>query len=91
MNSLLHIHPGDNVKVALRALVGGEVVEGLVVTEEVPQGHKVAVREIGVGEPVVKFGYPIGVASVPIVAGAYVHTHNVRSALSERLEALRYE
>jgi hypothetical protein len=44
----------------------------------VPFGHKVALRAIGAGEPVVKYGVAIGVATRPIAEGEHVHVHNCR-------------
>ncbi len=86
----LRIHPSDNVAVALRAAEPGETFDGVTVTEPIPAGHKVALRPLGVGEPVVKYGYSLGVASATIVAGAHVHSHNLRSALTDKFEELRF-
>lgn len=86
----LRIDAGDNVVVALRALNAGETVDGIAVRDAVPAGHKVATRAIAVGEPVVKYGYPIGVASVPIEPGQHVHSHNVKSALVAKLDDLTF-
>ena len=87
----LRIHPTDNVAVALRPADLGADFEGAVATEPIPAGHKLALRPIAVGEAVVKYGYPIGVATAPIAAGAHVHCHNVRGNLSERLSDLRFD
>ena len=53
----------------------------LVLKEVIAPGHKIALRDIKQGERVVKYGFPIGVASRPIAAGEHVHVQNVRSAL----------
>ena len=55
--------------------------------KDVPPGHKFALRAIKrKGEPVLKYSYPIGVASRPTShAGDHVHTHNVQSGLRENL------
>ncbi|MBR3553021.1 MAG: altronate dehydratase [Clostridia bacterium] len=45
-------------------------------------GHKYAVRKIAAGEPVVKYGFPIGTATRDIAPGARVHTDNLKTALS---------
>ncbi len=45
-------------------------------------GHKYAVREIRAGEPVLKYGFPIGVATKDIAPGERVHTENLKTALS---------
>ena len=79
------LHPDDNVGIALAAADVGEEREGTAITTEVPAGHKFARRDIAAGEPVVKFGYPIGLATSDIAAGAFVHSHNVRTGLKENL------
>ncbi|HET6489777.1 MAG TPA: UxaA family hydrolase [Syntrophales bacterium] len=50
------------------------------VTDQIPFGHKFAVRDIGKGSVVVKYGEPIGVATTDIRAGRHVHVHNVESS-----------
>ncbi len=83
MTALLRLADGDNVLIATAALRPGEVVTSdgaaVLVTEPVELGHKVAARAIATGEKVVRHGMPIGSASAPISAGAWVHTHNLRS------------
>ena len=46
---------------------------------DLPLGHKIARRAIAAGEKIVKYGAPIGSATVAIPAGAHVHVHNVKS------------
>lgn len=45
-------------------------------------GHKYAVKDIQKGEPVIKYGFPIGFACADIKAGEKVHTDNLKTALS---------
>lgn len=86
MTKLIRINPRDNVAVALHPVAAGEtlLVGGGAVTaaEDIPQGHKIALAGIAEGQPVVKYGYPIGHATADIAAGAWVHTHNMRTNLS---------
>ena len=88
----IHIHPADNVVVALRPLARGTAVElpdcGQTVTaaEDIPQGHKMAVAPIRAGENVVKYGFPIGHATADIAPGGWVHTHNLKTNLSGEVE-----
>ncbi len=49
-------------------------------------GHKIALCDINKGENVIKYGYPIGHATEDIKAGDSVHTHNIKTNLSELLE-----
>ena len=86
MDRLIHIHPADNVAVATRLLPAGEqvTVDGIALTlaQEIPAGHKVALRAIGAGENIIKYGFPIGHAKADIAAGEWVHSHNTASNLS---------
>ena len=79
--ALLVLNQADTVAVARRALTAGETVTAngasLEVAADVPLGHKIATANLAPGAPVVKYGYQIGVASQPIAAGDYVHTHNL--------------
>ena len=83
----IRIHPDDNVAVALEDIRKGETLtlDAVSVTaiEDIARGHKIALREIKEGEPVVKYGNPIGLAKADIPAGAWAHVHNVRTGLSE--------
>lgn len=87
MMNMIHIHPNDNVAVALTEIKKGETVEldGLTVTaaEDIMRGHKMALRDLPEGEKIIKYGYPIGHASRAIQAGEWVHVQNVKTDLSE--------
>ena len=80
------INPLDNVAVALTDLKCGEVHEGVTLAENVAKGHKFALRPIKSGENVIKYGVPIAHATEDIAVGKWVHTHNVKTNLSENLE-----
>jgi len=54
--------------------------------EEIPAGHKMAIYDIPKGGEVIKYGYRIGNAKEAIRAGAWIHTHNVGTALGDLLE-----
>jgi altronate dehydratase small subunit len=89
----LRLHALDNVAVVLGDAEPGpihlmEPGRTFDVTEPIVQGHKVALRPIGEGEAVIKYGVAIGFATAPIAAGAWVHTHNCRSGLDERSHTL---
>lgn len=49
-------------------------------------GHKHAICAIRIGENVIKYGYSIGHATQDIACGELVHTHNLRTNLSENLQ-----
>lgn len=90
MQDFIRIHREDTVAVALRPLEKGSCLsvdgENVTVTEDIPQGHKFALCDIGKGEPVMKYGARIGLATEDIRKGGWVHTHNLKTALGELLE-----
>ena len=69
----------DDVGVAIRKVAAGTAVGDLVVRDEIPLGHKVALHQIAEGAKVLKFGVPIGRATRDIAKGELVHTHNLTS------------
>ena len=90
----IRIHPSDNVVVALTDIAAGETVSGegysVTATEAVGRGHKIALFPIAEGAPVVKYGNEIALAKRDIAPGEWVHTHNVRTGLSETAD-YRYD
>lgn len=80
------INPVDNVAVALCDLKKGETHEGVTLAEDIVKGHKFSLRHIEAGENIIKYGSPIACATEDIQKGAHVHTHNVKTNLSENLE-----
>ena len=80
----------DNVAVALHPIKKGEEVTagGITVTalEDIPQGHKIALKPIKNGENIVKYGFAIGHATADAEAGAWMHTHNVKTNLEGEME-----
>ena len=68
----------DDVAVAVRALPAGHAVApGIETRAPIPAGHKVALRAVAVGAPVVKYGQVIGEALADIVPGDHVHVDNL--------------
>ena len=89
MQDIVKINQNDNVAVALRPLNKGEALQAaetaVTLMEDIPQGHKFALREIKSGEEVVKYGFRIGFAKEDIQPGQWVHVHNVKTALGDVL------
>lgn len=83
--AILKVHPSDTVAVALRAIAAGEVIGGLRVQHAIPQGHKLALRPVALGETVFKYGQPIGRATEAIGTGDHVHIQNLATALAGEL------
>ena len=91
----VHLSPRDSVVVALTDLKAGDELQlgqsSVQVRQFVPAGHKLAIRNISVDEPVIKFGWSIGLASKRIEVGDHVHTQNLRCDHVIDLEAIATE
>jgi altronate dehydratase small subunit len=83
-----YVSKGEQVEV-LNSM--GEVILDAKPVEDIIFGHKLALRKLGKGETIIKYGEVIGVASKPITVGEWVHTHNVESGRlpTSKLEAER--
>ena len=47
--------------------------------QDIPIGHKVALRDLAVGDTVIKYGVDIGKVVQPIAKGAHAHVHNIKT------------
>jgi len=81
----LKIHSMDNVAVAIANLPAGEVlvVDDLNITlrEEIPAGHKFALKDFESGENVIKYGHPIGHTTVSVKQGDWMNERNIQTNL----------
>jgi len=83
--SALVLHKNDNVATAVRPLESGDSIDvevadcavKIVLLQSIPFGHKFALRDIGPGERIIKYGETIGQATASIKKGEHVHLHNV--------------
>ena len=87
----VQVHPDDNVAIVvneggLRA--GARFDSGLVLTENIPEAHKVALDDILAGAPIVRYGSAIGFAERDIAKGAWVHEEKMRLPTAPALDDL---
>ena len=78
------LHPLDDVAIARVPLnrgvvlrLPGEQGELVEVKQRILSGHKVALRDRAIGQPVLRYEAIIGYATQPIQAGMHVHSHNL--------------
>lgn len=90
MKNFIKIHPSDLVAVALTPLSAGAKIQAgeqtVTLLEDIPQGHKFALSAIPAGNPIIKYGNPIGVAKQDIPTGSWVHIHNIKTGLGDVLD-----
>ena len=90
MQEYIRIHQDDTVAVALKPIEAGRTIQigdiTVVTTEDIPQGHKFALKDMAAGDKVIKYGFPIGVAKEDIKKGSWVHVHNIKTGLGDVLD-----
>lgn len=79
----------DNVATVLADVALGQEVEvvdetgrsrgGVQAIDDIPFGHKIALRHVDEDRQVVKYGHTIGTATAVIRVGQHVDTHNLGS------------
>lgn len=87
----VQVHPDDNVAIVVNegGLPAGTKFEsGLVLTENIPEAHKIALSDIRAGEPVVRYGSVIGFAEGDISKGSWVHEEKMRLPSAPSLDSL---
>ena len=75
-------HPKDNVAMVTFPAKPGMLFsfskrKKIIAKQDIPFAHKIALRKISRGNPIIKYGERIGVAMCDIKAGEWVHIHNV--------------
>ena len=89
MRTYIQINPADNVVVAVKNLQTGVSLDingrTIVVLQDIPAGHKVALQDFKEGDHVIKYGAPIGHAREVITTGSWVNEKNIKT----NLEGLR--
>lgn len=85
MKKYIQINPADNVIVAIDPLSAGDNITvgttTITVSEDIPAGHKVALQDFRTGDPVIKYGFPIGHARNDIPTGSWVNEKNIKTNL----------
>ncbi|MFA6123292.1 MAG: altronate dehydratase family protein [Sphingomonas sp.] len=86
----LLVHPDDSVVTLVEPVRAGAAIafdaRSVTALADTPSGHKIAIAPIVAGAPVLKFGFPIGTATIAIATGAHVHSHNLATALDGTLD-----
>jgi len=89
IHCVLH-DPQDSVAVVVTENVkAGQSLTALILDEDrtiqipcqadIPLGHKVAMKDMAVGDTVVKYGVDIGKVVAAIKTGEHAHVHNIKT------------
>jgi galactarate dehydratase len=87
----VQVHPDDNVAIVVNEgglCAGAQFDSGLVLTENIPEAHKVALNDIQAGAPIMRYGSVIGFAERNIAKGSWVHEEKMRLPNAPALDSL---
>jgi (2R)-sulfolactate sulfo-lyase subunit alpha len=60
-------------------LMEGDATLSLKASDDIPLGHKIAMRDLKTGETVLKYGHDVGRMVASAAKGRHVHVHNVKT------------
>jgi galactarate dehydratase len=92
-NIVIKTNPNDNVAIVANPTSlkrGAIVLDGVVLEEDIPMGHKVALKSFNEEDKVVRYGQVIGYANRFIEKGSWVNETNISMPQPPRLEDIRY-
>lgn len=85
------LHDADDTVavVVVEGVKAGAALDGWIMDEDrftqvkalqdIPIGHKVALKDMAVGDTVIKYGIDMGKVVAPIKAGEHAHVHNIKT------------
>lgn len=92
-NIVIKTSPNDNVAIVANPTGlkrGAIVLDGVVLEEDIPMGHKVALKSFNEGDEVIRYGQIIGYANRMIEKGSWVNEGNISMPQPPKLEDIPY-
>lgn len=92
-NIVIKTSPNDNVAIVANPAGlkrGAIVLTGIVLEEDIPMGHKVALQTLKKGEAVIRYGQIIGFANQTIEKGSWINENNISLPQPPKLEDIPY-
>lgn len=90
-NRIIKINDNDNVAITVKAIPEGtSVIDAILANQDIPQGHKIALCNIGEGEPIVRYGVTLGYALHAIKKGDWINEHMLQLPIPPSLEEMEF-
>ena len=93
-NTIIKTAPIDNVGIVSSPLgltKGTTVMGGIVLTEDIPAAHKVAMQDMVKGTPVIRYGQVIGYTNTDVLKGSWLNETNIEIPLPPDLKDITYK
>lgn len=90
-NLYIKVNEKDNVAIAIDKISAGtEIMNGIFTTEEIPQGHKIALCDITKDSPIIRYGVELGYAINDIKKGAWINEHMLKLPIPPALNEMKF-
>ena len=87
----IKVREEDNVAIAVNDLAQGtEIMPGVVTRQDIPQAHKIALKDFAAGDEIIRYGVVLGTAIDPIPAGSWINEHMLYLPESPALDDMPY-
>ena len=94
VNPIVRTTPSDNVGIVPNTtglLKGAIIAEDIVLTEDIPMGHKVALEDMSKGSPVIRYGQIIGYTNTDVAKGSWINEVNIEMPQPPELNEISYK
>ncbi|PFO08668.1 galactarate dehydratase [Bacillus sp. AFS076308] len=90
-NRIIKINDNDNVAITVNAIPAGTIViDAIQANQDIPQGHKIALCNIGEGDPIVRYGVTLGYALHSIKKGDWINEHMLKLPIPPSLDEMEF-
>lgn len=88
---IIQIKPEDNVAITVAAVSKGtQVAPGVVAACDIPQAHKVALKDLKKGDEVLRYGVVLGYLTVDVPCGGWINEHMLELPTPPDVLAMEY-
>lgn len=87
---LIQIDPIDNAAIVTEAAKAGEVINNLTLLSDIPQGHKVALKDMKRGDAVLRYGVVLGYLLQDVKKGMWINEHMLALPEQPSLRELQF-
>ncbi len=84
------VSANDNVAIALRDLVKGTKIDDITLIDDIPQAHKLALKDIAKGEAIIRYNVILGYANKDIKKGEWINEYMLDLPTPPSLDDLEY-
>ena len=87
----IKLNSNDNVATAFNNIAKGEITQNIEAENDIPKGHKIALKKILKGEKIIKYDQITGLAKNDINIGEHVHVENTSSSQQNMIMSFQHQ